>query len=100
VGEVEPAVGGEVHLDHRGQPLAPGDLVRVVLVGPDEHDGLPLAEGGERLALVHPEEPDQEVAGGRGERDAEDLLEPVDRARRAGPAADEPAVRPGVDELP
>jgi hypothetical protein len=80
MGEVEPAVPGELHLDHAGQPLSPGDFVRVVLVGSDEHHRLPrrelAAEFGRTRRTQEPFElaVEQRARGGR-QGDAEDLLQ-------------------------
>ncbi len=101
VREVDAAVGGEVHLDDGRESLSPGDFVRVVLVGPDEHDRLArLLVAAEGLVLLGAEELAQLVAdrlAGRGRQEhAEDLLQLVDRAGRAGAAGDDAALRARV----
>ena len=102
--EIHPAVVGEPDLDDRREPLAPRHLVRVVLVGPDEHDRLPRPQ--RRLevldglvAEVLAEHTTNAPPGGRRERDPKNLLELVDGPRRAGAAGDEPPVRPRVHGL-
>ena len=40
VREIHAAIGGEIHLDHGRETLPPGHFIRVMLVGPDEHDRL------------------------------------------------------------
>ena len=99
--EVHAAIGGEVHLDDRREALPPGDFVAVMLVGPDEHHRLPrLLEATELLELRVAHEGAQLVAHhlarGRRQRDAEDLLQLVDRAGRARAAGHDAPVRAGV----
>jgi hypothetical protein len=109
-GSVSSARGGrgprrrraEFDVDHGGQALAPGHLVRVMLVGPEEHDRRLLAaraprrgralgaEGGFLDAL-------DGLAGRRRQRHAEDALQLVDRAGRAGAAGHDAAARARVD---
>jgi hypothetical protein len=101
VREVHAAVGREVDLDHGGEPLPPRHLVRVVLVGTDEHHRLVgLLEGAERLEALVPQEllellAEHPARRGR-QRHAQDLLQLVDRARGAGAAGDDAALRAGV----
>ncbi len=102
VAEVHAAICGEPGLNDGREPLAPRHLVRVVLVGADEDDGLMrtqrLAKCCDSLgAEVLAEEAAYAAARGGRERDPEDLLELVDSARRARTARDNPAARPGVD---
>jgi len=53
--EIHAAVRAEVHLDDRREALSPRHFVRVVLIGPHEHDGLVrLLEARERLELLVP----------------------------------------------
>ena len=104
VGEVDPAVVAQVDLDDRGEALAPGDLIGVVFVRPDEDDGLACLEvRGELLVGLLPERRSDHArelgARCRRQRDADDLLQLVDRARRARSDADDAPVRAGVDRI-
>ena len=97
VREVNAAVRREVHFDDRREALPPRHFVRVVLIGPDEHDGLVrLLEAHERLELLGTQEFAQLVAHRLARRrrqvDAEDLLQLVDGTGGARPAGDDPAV--------
>ena len=42
--QIDTAILGHAHLDHRRQTLPPGDLVGVVLVGTDENDRLMVTD--------------------------------------------------------
>ena len=80
LGQIDPAVGVLADRDHVGDRLAPGQLVAVVLVGPDQDDRSLVGRdvGAQAVALVE--------AG----RDAqlEDADEQVDRAGHPGAGED------------
>ena len=100
--EVDAAVRREIDFDDGGEPLAPGDFVRVVLVRAHEHDGLlRLLEAAELVESRIAEEFAQLFTHGlarrRRQRDAEDLLQLVDRPGGARAAGDEPPARSGID---
>ena len=65
--QIDTAVVGQRHLDHGNQAFAPGDLIRVMLVGPDKHDWLMLlAVALELRCLLISQKPPQETQGLRG----------------------------------
>ena len=76
----------------------------MVLVGPHEHHRLMLPQvlGEARVGLLAEQvrqHRGQLLAGSRRQRDADDLLQLVDRAGGAAADADDAAVRAGVDRL-
>ncbi len=89
--EVDLAARVEPHLDRRRQRLAPRQFVRMVFVRTDERDGLDLRQHIliEQVAEIAPR--------GGCQRHADDLLQLVDRARRARAAGNDAALRPRVD---
>ena len=101
VAQVDAAVGGQPHLDDGRQPLAPGDLVRVVLVGTDEDHRLVRPAVGSKGLGTAAEKAVQQVVeqrpAGRRQLDADQLLHAVDRGGGPVAAAYDAPVRAGVD---
>ena len=91
--EVELALAVEGNGHHIGDALAPGQLVGVMLIGADEDNGLSL---GQHLLV---EKVAQITARCRCQRDADDLLELVDRAGSSCSAGDDTPLRTGIDRL-
>ena len=100
--EVDAAVGIQFDRHHRRVAQPPGDLVRVMFVGPHEHDRLmlpaePLELAGAILAQEPAETAVEEVAGRRRDGHAEHLLQLDDGAGRAGAAGDDAPAGAGID---
>ncbi len=101
VREIHAPVGRKPYGDDSGKALPPGHLVGVMLVGTDEHDRLVcLLEPAEflepRLAEELPQLLIEHRARGGRQRDAEDLLQLVDRAGGAGATGHDPSLRARV----
>ena len=94
----------QAHFNRSYQRLPPGNFVRVMFVWPDKNDRLPgreeFAEGIGIVAgtrVVH--QLIDFLASGRRQRDADNLLQLVDRAGGPGTAADNSPTWPGIHRL-
>ena len=91
--KIDLAIYVEAYLHGSCERLAPRQLIRVVFIGTDEHDGLCLFQDliVQQAAKV--------LARRRCQGYANDLLQLVDGARRARTASDDATLGPGVDRI-